>query len=55
MDTYYVVSIARVKPERGERDTVFSVHVTENGAAIVQNAIMASMLNPADMAQRAAS
>lgn len=55
MDTYYVVKITRVKPEKGEQDTVFSVHVTEHGAAIVQNSIMAAMLNPAEMAKKAES
>jgi len=50
----YVVKIDRIPaPEEGTRypspETIFSVHVTEPGAAIVQNAIMGAMLNPPNL------
>lgn len=52
MDVYYVVSIKRNRPDKGETDTVFSVHVTEAGAAVVQEAIMGAMLNPPKPAEK---
>ena len=47
----YVVKIDRIPaPEEGTRypspETIFSVHVTEPGALVVQEAIMGAMLNP---------
>ena len=53
----YVVKIDRIPdPVEGTRypspETIFSVHVTEGGAGIVQEAIMGAMLNPPTPKQR---